>query len=394
MDPHLYEGRVLNIDGVDQEVPKFSRWKRIAKICCFNIAYFPDIKKYFVNQWECNCFFPSIFITFFLCSFAFSIWSVIETLKGTKFTVFVTIYAIVFALFVASYFLSMCLSPGYLPFYWAVERRQKYTYEEHMDGIITNDEQFNFANRNERPPRGSLSKQGRRLILRADHVCKWASNWVGLKNFRFYYMMLVWLFASFCFFWAAVGLGIASVVSTGRVTAALIALAVVCLPDLVFFAFAARDLVRHTVFLLTNDTAYAAAKRARERDRTNYYDVGCARNIEQALGPCAFCPLYLLPVPLPREADGFAWESAAGPAPPPELDPGVSAAAVAAAPTLEEYLSAHGRGTTALEVDGGALEMDDPIEISMDSGAPGTTELDEAGGAGLMEGRRDAIGFA
>ncbi|EAY04524.1 DHHC zinc finger domain containing protein [Trichomonas vaginalis G3] len=312
MDPHLYEGKVLNIEHCDQIIPQFSKWERKGKICCFNIAYFPEIKSYFINQWECNCKFPPIVLILFFLSLVAGLWSAIANDKITKKykIVIVVVLSIVFMLWFISYMLCMCRSPGYVPFYWAVERREEYTYEEQMDGIITNNDQFNFAKSNDRPQRGSLSIQARRLVLRADHVCKWVSNWIGLKNYRLFYLQLFWTFWTFMVFFVIIGLEIWSIVDAKKFTATAprVLICILILPDLGFFLFFMTIFLRHTKYLFHNETTLGEFKKASLEDKHNYYDLGCCANIRETCGPCSYCPVYLCPFPIPRVNDGYEWK--------------------------------------------------------------------------------------
>ena len=338
MDPHEYEGKVLTIEGVDQEIPKFSEWKRVGKCCCFNIAYFPKIKSYFINQWEVNCSYPVVVLILFIASFVAGILAAIETFDGAAKIAVIIIFSLIFVLWFSSYMMAMCRSPGYLPFYWAVERREKYTYEEQMDGIITNDEQFGFAKCNDRPERGSLSMQARRLVVRADHVCRWISNWVGYKNYRFFYLQLFWTFFTFVVFFVICAFEIVDMADHYENTAARIMIFILALPDIGFFIFFMQIFFRHTRYLFHNETTLGEFKKKTEKDKHNYYDIGCCNNIEETCGKCAWCPLYLCPIPLPRVNDGFHWKvnTKTNPNELPK-QPKVTLEYARACPTLDDY---------------------------------------------------------
>jgi len=310
MNPKDYEGKVLNIEGVDQEVPMYSEWERKCSCMGCNVSYFPEIKSYFFNQWELNCTFPIIVIILFLLSFICGLMSIFEALKDNKWKLHILIgFCVSFLFWAISYFTAMFRSPGYLPFYWAVEKRHEYTYEEQMDGIITRNEQFAFANCNERPERGSLSRQARRLVLKADHICTWLSNWIGLKNYRFFFLQLVWTFAVFVFWFIIVYFQVNSYLKTKKFTTTTITMMVLILPDIGFFFFFMKVFINHIRYVIHNDTTLYEFKRNTMTDDHNYYDVGCCNNIEQTMGPCYCCPLYLFPVPLPRLTDGFTWKT-------------------------------------------------------------------------------------
>ena len=308
MNPREYEGKVLHIEDCDQEIPKFSEWVPKGKCCCFKLAYFPESKSYFINQWEVKCTFPPIVLVLFFASFIAGFWAAYNTFKGGSRIAILVVFSFCFLLWASSYFMAMCRSPGYLPFYWAVERREEYTYEEQMDGIITNDDQFGFAKCNDYPERGSLSLQAHRLVLRADHICKWISNWVGLKNYRFFYLQLFWTFAVFVVFFVICGYEIAAMIDHYETTAPRVMLFILILPDLGFFLFFCTIFLRHTKYLFHNQTTLGEVKLKQNTDKHNYYDIGCCNNIEETCGKCSYWPLYLCPVPIPRVNDGYHWK--------------------------------------------------------------------------------------
>lgn len=315
MDPHLYENKVLRIEGEDQEVPRFSEWRKVCQCMCIKVAYFPQIKKTFINQWECSCAYPLIIISLYIISFTLGVFSVYFNVED--FIIKISIigsFGFAFLMWAFSYFSAMCRSPGYLPFYWAVEKRHHYTYEEQMDGVITNEEQFNFACCNSRPERGSLSRQGRRFILRADHVCKWISNWVGFKNYRYFYVQLFWTMVVFLMYFFIIGIAVYTMITKSFGSLLLyqkivnIAMFAFTLPDLGFFIFFMLIFCRHTKYVCINETTLGEFKKRNLADQHNYYDLGATKNISQTCGSWKYCLLYLLPIPLPREVNGFDWE--------------------------------------------------------------------------------------
>ena len=75
INPKEYEGKVLLIEDVDQEIPKFSKWEKKCSFLGCNLSYFPEINSYFCNQWECNFTFPLLAILLFISSFISAILS-------------------------------------------------------------------------------------------------------------------------------------------------------------------------------------------------------------------------------------------------------------------------------------------------------------------------------
>lgn len=306
-----YSGTSVKVDGEEVDVPDFTKFEKKCDCCGCKITYIPAIEKYYLNQWECNFTKPSIIVFLLLLGYIFSLWSPWYTMKrfGNYAPILLDVIGIlIFIIWSLSYFMSMFRSPGYLPWFWAVEKRESYTYEEHMAGIITNQDQFNFATENIRPERATLSKQARRIVLRADHICPWISNWVGLKNYRYFFMQLLWFLVSFIFFFIVVGFEIYDLAKNGWSTnVPRIGLIIIFIPVMLFFIFFMVVFVRHCRYLITNNTTINELKCEREDVYTNPYDIGCCENISQTIAPKEFCLCWFFPVPLPRESNGFDW---------------------------------------------------------------------------------------
>lgn len=182
-----------------------------------------------------------------------------------------------------------------------------------MSGVITNEEQYTFAFSGTRPERATLSRQARRLVLKADHICKWLSNWVGLKNYRYFYQKLVW---SLVYMFSFMGLVLWCIYRMVKISSNpdfyIILMFVGFIPAFGFTGFLVILFVRHTGYLIHNNTTLQEYKSAQNKDWKNPYDLGCWDNCAQTMGPKYLCPLWFLPVPIPRETDGFNWVHAPG----------------------------------------------------------------------------------
>lgn len=308
--PKDYEGKYIMVEDEEQLVPKFSKWKKVCRCGPCRVAYFPAIDKYFINQWECHPFYPIVVTSLLTISVVFGIWSIFETLEGSNAYIMFAFTLFLFTIWLISYYCAVCSSPGYLPFYWAVEKGDNFSYKQQMDGIVTTEEQFEFAAYNGRPERGSFSKQARRLVLKADHICKWIGNWVGLKNYRFFFIKLVWCFVYFLDWFALLILEFVHIGLHGwKTTVPLIGMLVCTLPMIGFFFFICTIFFRHIRYTVKNTTTLQQFKLKDRTDKHNYYDLGCWRNCISVFGPAKYCPIWFFPVPIPRETDGFHWET-------------------------------------------------------------------------------------
>ena len=308
MSAREFSGKIVRIEGRKQKVPKFSEWEQKCDCCGCKLAYFPEIDKYFCNQWECNWKQPSIVLAVVIISFVFGMWAIIDIFSGLSRILFLVFLSLFFIFWIISFFCAMCRSPGYLPWYWAVQKGTQYTYEEQMDGVITTDAQYNFAYNFSKPERGTLTRKGRRIILRADHICPWISNWVGLKNYRYFFTKLMWTVVMFIIWFVLLGFVIANIVKEGwKTNVTNIAMLICAVPVILFFIFFMIVFIRHIRYLCTNMTTLQELKMEREHDEENPYDLGCWNNCSETMGPKACCFLWFIPIPLPRMNAGIFW---------------------------------------------------------------------------------------
>ena len=308
---HKYEDRTVRVEGELQHVPKFSQWEYVCRCCggrC-NLVYFPVIKRYFCNQWECNLLYPVCVSFFVTVSFAFSIVAIIQFLHDPERIIMLVLTCLFYLLWVTSYFMAVCSSPGYLPFYWAVEKKEVFTFEQQMDGVITTQEQYDFAAYNGRPERGSFSRQARRLVLKADHICKWIANWVGLKNYRYFFLKVLWAMIFFIDWFVVFILMCIELKDNWVVKVGNIAMFVAVLPMFGFFVFICQMFVRHVDYTTHNTSTLQEFKAKRNPDKHNYYDLGCWNNCVQVFGPASYCPIWFFPIRFKRKWGGFEWKT-------------------------------------------------------------------------------------
>ncbi|EAY16434.1 DHHC zinc finger domain containing protein [Trichomonas vaginalis G3] len=313
MSAREFESRWVKFDGKEVLVPQFSKWEEKCHCCGCHVTYFPIIDQYFCNHWECHFGYPMIVILLVIASFIFGIWSIVDLFEDKNLIIFVTIFSVFFLLWLISFLLAMCKSPGYLPWYWAVEKGTEYTFQEQMDGIITNENQYNFALQNARPERATLTKKGRRFVLRADHICPWIANWLGLKNYRHFIQFLFWNFSLFVCFFVLFVYQIYDAAKNGwKTRASTIGTFICALPDIPFFIFFLIILFRHLYYLCTNTTTLQELKAHNGDDESeeyyNPYNNGCRNNCAEVMGPHYCCCLWCCPfVCLPYLNSGIFW---------------------------------------------------------------------------------------
>ncbi|EAY17574.1 DHHC zinc finger domain containing protein [Trichomonas vaginalis G3] len=299
---YLYEGKLLQIKDKVMQVPKFSTWEQKCDCHCFKIAYFPEIKTYYCNDWEMNCT-TAIFSTLVvLLLFAFELWSLIENYKEVLQMSLIIVGCVIHFSYIISHLLTMCTSPGYLPWFWNVERRKKYSQEEKWSGIITNEKQKEFALSGECPDRSIVSSSARRIVLRADVNCGWIANWIGVKNIRYFIIMQMWLLTIFIYYFAIFIMDMIAIKRNGwKLTVPRLAFFISIIPIVITFIYFIFFILKSFKLILHNKA------RLFEEDTTNPYDLNNYVNCMESFGPSWCCPLWLFPLPFPAIRDGFAY---------------------------------------------------------------------------------------
>jgi hypothetical protein len=137
--PETDRGQQLEVEGELQLVSELLAWRYVCSCCggrC-NVAYFPAIRKYFVNQWECLPLYPGGVISGLFLSFFFAIFSLHA---GARQLALPVLTSFTFSLWLISSVCAVLSSPGYIPFYWSVGRGECFTYQQQMSGVITTTE--------------------------------------------------------------------------------------------------------------------------------------------------------------------------------------------------------------------------------------------------------------
>ena len=301
-DAYLYDGKKIEVGGQKIKVPKFSEWEDVCSCGNCHVAYFPEIRKYFCNDLEVDIPTTIMSICLVLLIFAFELWSICISTEGITRISLLIVGSILHAFWLFSHLEAMFTSPGYLPWFWSIEQRKEYTYKEKFSGIITNKEQYNFAIQGVCPERAIVSASGRRIVLRADLNCGWINNWVGVGNYRYFFIMLLWLFAIFLFYFIVFIFDMIDISTNGwKLTAPRIAFFVSILPILIIFVYFIRFYFAVFKNMLHNQT------RVFDDEPRNYYDLGDFLNCEEAFGPVWCSPFWLFPVPFPSIRNGLDW---------------------------------------------------------------------------------------
>ncbi|KAH0787592.1 DHHC zinc finger domain containing protein [Histomonas meleagridis] len=301
---------------VPNEVPPPTEWNQVCKCLCCKVAKVPSLKSLYINQWQCKINISQItMLGANVICYVFSMITIPNfSIEWVKIPFYVLLTFFVFMYFLC-YFMTMFSNPGYVSYTWDSDRRSpfNYSYEELMDGIITTDEQLNYVKSHRVPSRSRLSGKAHRLVVRADHICGWVGNWIGLMNHRYFIQMLFWETLSFLTFYLITIATIVNVVKYGwkkeYYYIIMFILGILSLPE---FYFNSVMMISQFTNVTLNRTSLekSKAKKLRKegkKEEMTDYDIGCMRNWSQVMGPEKFCPIWMFPCPYGYVVDGLTY---------------------------------------------------------------------------------------
>jgi hypothetical protein len=176
--------------------PGYTEWSP-GRCCCIQIETIPALRSSFWGHWEIRPLIPFLVVALSLSSFIILFTLVIPHfgLEGLLISPLIVVF---FLLFLLHYVRAIIDGPGYFPFYWAfrdvlppppLQTDPLISSDESPYGIISTEEQHLWAHQHRKPPRSILSKSARRMVLRPDHFCAWATVWIGKRNEKFFILM-------------------------------------------------------------------------------------------------------------------------------------------------------------------------------------------------------------
>jgi hypothetical protein len=185
------------------EFPGFTEYVSKTFHGLFNLTEVPSIHATFISDWEVSLGYPCAFFCLTVSSYIVAmIFAVPAIHTAGWFLVFP--FTFLFLIFVVSYVRIMHDGPGYLPFYYPLASAHSRELSDHgsllpagemsPSGIISDRNQYLWAQKQPKPRRCVLSSIGRRIIVRPDHFCLWAHTWIGRRNFKPFLLCNLWGF--------------------------------------------------------------------------------------------------------------------------------------------------------------------------------------------------------
>lgn len=169
-----------------------TEWKSICSLCNLGVSYVPATKEYYLNHWKITLPFPigvlyvifSSYAVAWFCEYPYS------TYFGKNTMILLSILVILFAM---SYVTCLLSGPGYLPFYYPLKTTPTITnQQDHLSGLVTNDEQQNYIKSMTLPSRCHYFRSARRVVIRPDHLCAWTACFIGKKNHKMFFLFNFW----------------------------------------------------------------------------------------------------------------------------------------------------------------------------------------------------------
>ncbi|KAK8892040.1 hypothetical protein M9Y10_029262 [Tritrichomonas musculus] len=164
------------------EFPGYSKYEE-KHICCCSFVYFPELKTYFIGQWEIIPWLP-LFV-YLLAISAFVVITVIGLTVFNRIEIIIILVILFILLFMFLFNFSLVIfeGPGYYPFSLVHDNGNPPSV---WAGIQTTIEQYSWVQLQSRPPRSAFFRTAHRYVIRPDHFCGWTSTWVGKRNFKFF----------------------------------------------------------------------------------------------------------------------------------------------------------------------------------------------------------------
>lgn len=290
---------LVSLDEI-KEVPSGSIFED-KSILCFRLAYFPVPEIYVLGHWIIRWFRPLLLFVLFVYEVTVGALDCVKYVpdRGWR-AAFLVLISIADLCVLISYVATIARGPGYLSYNYNRVDGTEDSWESRMANFVTYQEQLDFAKQNEKPPRASFSISARRYVLRADHYCLWTESWIGLRNLRYFTLVMSWAFISGVlwilahFWWFKNNLLHFEV----RHLLTYVGLIVV----IVMIVFSTYYLFKSLVNLKNNVTFIEKWKNS----ATNFKKDNCLDNFAEVCGSKKYCPLWIFPcIPFEPVEDGF-----------------------------------------------------------------------------------------
>ncbi|KAH0788000.1 DHHC zinc finger domain containing protein [Histomonas meleagridis] len=206
-----------------------------------------------------------------------------------------------------NYTLTHFVNPGIIPWNWSETRRTRYSSNEIKSGIATTPEQKQWGKDHELPPRAFFSYSYGFAVLRAEHICFFADQWVGIHNLKYFLLATMYgsIYLIYVFITSYIAYHEDPTFSFKKLWLYLLAF---CTTGL-FASYHIQQLVLGVKRIVENYT-YVESRFG----FPNVYNRGVIKNFEEIFGPVFLLPLWFLPIPLKGTKNGYDY-----PQPPAEI---------------------------------------------------------------------------
>ena len=197
------------------------------------------------------------------------------------------------------YFVTHFSNPGILPWYWATTKQRVYTIEELRGGFATNQDQVQWGKTHDWPIRGFFSGHHGCIVLRADHFCSYISQWIGLKNNR-YFVQSVFYCTISLFHYEVLFFKVYQDPEFVRTSFTYIGFILA----VTGFLFLHGPQLFSVLWRVATNKTFIELYFGQE----NVYSKDIISNFEEIFGTRKLFPLWFFPIPLPLPNDGFSYQ--------------------------------------------------------------------------------------
>lgn len=193
-------------------------------------------------------------------------------------------------------------SPGILPWNWESTKQRFYTKDELRDGIAINHVQKEWGKNHDWPARSFFSGNFGAIILKAEHYCPWVSQWIGLRNFKFYIQSLFYS-VIFTIEYLYIAYNVYKNPEATQIKKQLIYISSILVSLFFLYSFTTNFFIN--IYRVAFN--YTLVESLFYFD-TSYYSKGIRKNFEEVFGSIYLFPLWFLPVIIPLPKDGLDYQ--------------------------------------------------------------------------------------
>jgi hypothetical protein len=281
-------------------VPPMTEWQARFRFCGLSVNYVPVLRTWFLEHWEIHIAMPLTVLFIIYSSLAVYLTCELRCCPdkfGFKFTAFLVVTSILFGY---CYGQTILIGPGYLPFYYPLANpNSRSGTDDYMSGMVTNPEQEFYVKNLTLPERTAFFRSARRVVVRPDHFCGWATSFIGKKNHKVFFLFNFWGLIYTTAFSIATLIAIIDVLQNEDAVLETIFCIIYLILGIPFALLTGSFVCSMTYEFTINRTTFEGMK---QNEAANERGGTCIANWEEVFGPREKWYLWLIPI-LPFDTD-------------------------------------------------------------------------------------------